>query len=65
MEQLYLSSIGANLSLGTKPKLAPEIEPKPKAQAPQSATASSELNVWTGKPKPKVNVWTGKPFEEE
>ena len=63
VEQLYLSSIGANLSLGTKPKLALEIEPKPKAQAPQSTAASSELNVWTG--KPKVNVWTGKSFEEE
>jgi uncharacterized protein (DUF2132 family) len=55
VEQLYLTSIGAKPSQGTKPKLAPPLAADPK----------SETAVRPSPPaKPKVNVWTAKPNEE-
>ncbi len=72
VEQLYLTSIGAKPSQGTKPKLAPPLAADPKSETAvrPSPPAKPKVNVWTAKPneeaapaKPKINVWTAKPSE--
>lgn len=63
VEQLYLISINGKLSQGTKPKSskspgwkAPGVKPpeanmkRTKANSPWDSTASTKINVWTGKP---------------